>query len=420
MRPMPSPARRLAAVVVLLLSLAIVAFVGLRAVGIPIGIGQVASPTALAATPTAEPSAPAASQGPLTVFAQIEAQVQSLRDLPAAEIGPPKILTRAELAETLPGLIDPPLDNATLQALGLLGPDQDIVALTNQLYTAQVLGYYDFEAKRMVVVSDAGLTPEARITYAHEYTHALQDAAFDSGAAFDSVSGQHDRELALLGLEEGDASVAMVLWAIGHLSSEEMAGITDTPLPDMSGIPPWMVTLLEYPYLAGAAFVSQLYASGGWDAVDAVYADLPASSEQVLHPAKYADHEAPIEVAPLDLWSVVGSGWAHATDVTMGEVWLSTWLGGIGAAADPAAAAAAGWGGDRLTVATGPDGGWALAWRIAWDAPSEATEFEAAYDAVESSLAFPTQLVHTAAGETVVLQASGDDILAEITSLVGS
>jgi hypothetical protein len=410
-------ARRLAAIAVLLLGVAIVAFLGLRGLGVEIGIGQLERPTPVAATPTAEPSA---STDPLIVFAQIEDQVQFLRDLPAADIGPPEVQTRAELADTLPGLIDPPLDNATLRALGLLSADQDIVALTNRLYIAQVLGYYDFDARRMVVVSDSGLTAEARITYAHEYTHALQDAAFDSGAAFDAVAGQHDRELALLGLEEGDASVAMVLWAIGHLSSDEMAGITDSPLPDMSGIPPWMVRLLEDPYLSGAAFVGQLYTTGGWDAVDAVYADLPASSEQVLHPAKYTDHEAPIEVAPLDLWSVVGSDWAHTTDSTMGEAWISTWLEGIGVAADPAAAAAAGWGGDRLTVATGPDGSWALAWRIAWDAPADATEFEASYSGVEPRLAFSTQLVHTAAGESVVLQASGDDILAAIATLAGS
>ena len=154
--------------------------------GFPIGIGQLDSPTPVVATPTPEPSGPAPSQDPLTVFGEIEDQVRSLRGLPAADIGPPEVITRAELAETLPGLIDPPLDNVTLRALGLLSADQDIVALTNQLYTAQVLGYYDFDAKRMVLVSDAGLTVEARITYAHEYTHALQDAAFDSGAAFDA------------------------------------------------------------------------------------------------------------------------------------------------------------------------------------------------------------------------------------------
>ena len=33
----------------------------------------------------------------------------------------------------------------------------------------------------MVVVTDAGLTPGAQITYAHEFTHAMQDAAFDTG-----------------------------------------------------------------------------------------------------------------------------------------------------------------------------------------------------------------------------------------------
>ena len=414
--PVPALVRRLVAVAVLLLSVAIVAFLGLREVGFRIGIGLLESPTPVA-TPTAEPSA---SEGPLTVFAQIEAQVQSLRRLPAADIGPPELLTRAQLAETLPGLIDPPLDNATLRALGLLTADQDIVALSNELYSAQVLGYYDFDAKRMVVVTDAGLTPEARITYAHEYTHAMQDAAFHSGAAADLVAGQRDRELALLGLEEGDATTAMVLWAIGHLTGEEMQGITETPVPDMSGIPPWMVHLLEYPYLSGAAFVSQLYASGGWDAVDAVYADLPASTEQVLHSAKYLSHESPLVVKPLDLRSVVGSDWGRGSETTMGEVWISTWLEGIGLGADPAAAAAAGWGGDWLTMATGPDGAWALGWRIVWDTQAEATEFEAAYTAVESRLAFPAQVIRVSDGETIVLQASGDDILAEIATLAGS
>ena len=420
MRPMPSPARRLVAIVVLLLSVAMVAFVGLRWAGIEIGIGQLGSPTPVPATPSAEPSGPTPSPDPLTVFAQIEDQVESLRGLPPADIGPPEILTRAALADTLPGLIEPPLDNVTLRAMGLLSADQDVVALTNQLYIAQVLGYYDFDARRMVLVSDAGLTPQARITYAHEYTHALQDAAFDSGAAFEAVAGERDRELALLGLEEGDASVAMVLWAIGHLTAEEMTGITETPLPDMSGVPAWMVRLLEYPYRSGAEFVGQLYASGGWEAVNAAYADPPRSSEQVLHPEKYIDHEQPEEFERLDLESLLGSDWTRATDTTMGEAWIATWLEGIGVGVDPAVGAAAGWGGDRLSVAAGPSDGWALAWRISWDASSDATEFEAAYAGVESALPFATQLVRDSAFVTTVFQASGDDVLAEVAALVGS
>jgi len=418
MPPMSSPARRAAAIAVLLLSLAIVVVLGLRGLGFQIGFGPFASPTPVVASPSTQASgSPAASQDPLAVLAQIEREVRALRGLPAADIGPVRVMTRSELAEVLPGLLEPPLDNTTLRALGLLTADQDIVELTEQLYTAQVLGYYDPDQQRMVIVSDAGLTPLARTTYAHEYTHALQDAAFDSGAALEALAGQRDRELALVALAEGDATTAMVLWAIGHLSSEELLGVTETPLPDMTGIPAWMVRFLEFPYLGGAQFIGQLYASGGWDAVNAAYADPPASTEQVLHPDAYIDGEAPLEVEGLDLWAVVGDDWAHAAETTLGEAWIEIWLAGVGADAGVAERSASGWGGDWLAVAAGPDGEWALGWRIAWDAPIEATEFEEAYADVASALPFATRVVHVSARETVVLHASSAALLDQIAPL---
>ncbi|MEP6807415.1 MAG: hypothetical protein ABI978_02315 [Chloroflexota bacterium] len=417
---MPSPARRLAAIVVLFLSLAIVAVLGLRAIGLPVGSGPMASATPIVATGTAKPSGPLPSQDMLAVLAQIEKEVRDLRGLPAAEIGSPDVLTRAELAKVLPGLLKPALDNATLRALGLLTGDQDIVALTTRLYTEQVLGFYDFDTKRMVIVSDSGLTPAAKITYAHEYTHALQDAAFDAGAAQKRVDGQRDRELALLSLEEGDATTVMVLWAIAHLSADELAGVTETPLPAMTGIPAWMVRLLEVPYLSGASFVGQLRAPGGWDGVNAAYSHLPASTEQVLHPQKYIDAEAATQVRGLDLWGVLRPDWAHASDTSLGEEWMAIWLEGIGVPRAAAENAAAGWGGDHLTVATNPDGRWALGWRIAWDAPLDATEFEASYAGVRSKLPFATKVVHVSDRETVVLQASSAQLLDSIATLIGS
>jgi hypothetical protein len=415
MRPMPPLAKRLAALGVLLLSVAIVATLGLRGMGFQIGFGPLANPTPELATATPQPSGPAPSQDALAVFAQIEEEVRNLRDLPAADIGPPEILTRAELAQILPRLLDPPLDNFTLQALGLLTADQDIVALTEHLYAAQVLGFYDFDAKRMVVVTDAGLTPAARITYAHEYTHALQDAAFDSRAMQQAAGGQLDGELALLGLEEGDATTAMVLWAIGHLSAEELSGITETPVPDMSGIPDWMVRLLEFPYLSGAEFVGQLYASGGWDAVNAAYEDLPASTEQILHPQKYVDGEAPVEVAGIDVATLFGT---EQSDKTLGEAWIAVWLEGLGVPQAAADVAADGWGGDHLAVASDVSGNWALGWRIAWDAPIESTEFETAYAGVQEGLLFATRVIHVSDIETIVLQASSADVLERVAALV--
>jgi hypothetical protein len=433
MRPMSPLARRLAAIAVLVLSLFIVAVLGLRGMGFQIGFGPFANPTPVAEAATPQPSGPAPSLDALTVFAQIEEQVRDLRQLPAAKIGPPQILTRAELADVLPGLLEPPLDDQTLRALGLLTADQDIVALTEQLYTAQVLGFYDFDAKRMVVVSDAGLTPAAEITYAHEYTHAMQDAAFDTSAIQKQVAGKRDRELALLGLEEGDATTSMVIWAIGHLSAEELAGITETPVPDMSGIPDWMVRLLEFPYLSGAEFVGRLYASGGWDAVDAAYGDLPASTEQVLHPQKYIDGEPPVDVEPIDLSSLLipcsqcsgdlVDAWTPLPVTTLGEEWIQIWLEGLGVEATLAARGADGWGGDSLMVTSGGlgsavSGEWALSWRIAWDAPIDSTEFETAYAAVHAGLPFASRLVHVSDRETVVLHASSAELLDRIATLV--
>jgi hypothetical protein len=419
MRPMSPFARRLAAIAVLILSLAIVAVLGLRGMGFQVGFGPFANPTPVVATATPQPTGPTPSLDPLTVFGQIEDQVRDLRQLPAADIGPPEVLTRAELAEVLPALLEPALDNETLRALGLLTADQDIVALTQQLYEAQVLGFYDFDAKRMVVVTDAGLTPAAEITYAHEYTHAMQDAAFDTSAIHTRAAGKRDQELALLGLEEGDATTAMVIWALGHLSAEELTGITETPVPDMSGVPDWMVRLLEFPYLAGAEFVGRLYASGGWDAVDAAYADLPASTEQILHPDAYIAGQAPVAVDPIDLWSAVGADWGHASDTTLGEEWMAVWLEGIGVTQATAEMAAAGWGGDHLTVASKADGSWALGWRIAWDAPIEATEFETAYAGAQAALSFATRVVHVSDRETIVLQASSPAVLDTIATLAG-
>jgi hypothetical protein len=416
---MSSRARGVAAGLVLLLSLAIVAIVGLHGMGFRIGVEANPSASLPAATATPRPTGPLSSQDLLAVLNRIEQDVRDLRGLPAADIGPPKVISRAELAKELPGLLEPPLDNPSLHALGLLSADQDIVALTNRLYIAQVLGYYDFAAKQMVIVSDAGLTPSAEITYAHEYTHALQDAAFHAGAAQKSVSGQRDRELALLSLEEGDATTVMVLWAIGHLSADEMTSVIQAPVPDMTGIPAWMVRLLEFPYLSGAEFVGELHTSGGWDAVNAAFARLPSSTEQILDRAKYTSGEEPMAVAALDLLGVLGKDWKAVPATTLGEEWIDIWLAGIGASLADVEKAAAGWGGDELAVATAAGGRWALGWRIAWDASTDATEFETAYARVKGALPFATRLVHVSDRETVVLQASSAAVLESIATLAG-
>ncbi len=423
---MSATAKRLTAITVLVLAALIVAFLAARGLGFQVGIWPLASATPQIATFSPEPSgSPTSSQDPLAVFAKIETDVRALRGLPAPEIGPPQVLTRAEFADALAEIFDRDFpaaerdaENATLRALGLLTAGQEIAELTQRLYADQVLGYYDFDEERMVVVTDAGLTATARITYAHEYTHALQDAAFDTAAAHDQLNGEDDAKMARVALEEGDASTAMVLWAIGHLTAEELLDIQATPIPDTSGIPDWMVRQLEFPYVAGAEFVGQLYASGGWDAVNAAYADPPSSTEQVLHPDAYIDGEEPIAVEAPDLLATLGAGWSIAREATLGEAMIAIWLEGIGLSQADAELASEGWGGDRVVIATGPGGALALALRIAWDAPVEVTEFADRYAEVQGGLSLNTDL-RLGDRETIVLQATSVEALTALQAALG-
>jgi hypothetical protein len=414
--------RRLAALATVLLALTMAAVLSLSAAGAPIAIGPSSPSPSATASASGERPTPSGSEDELATFAKIEQQVAALRQLEPADIGPPDIITRAQLAKELHRILAETwtprqlaADNLTLRAMGLLTRSQNIRELTESLYSNQVLGFYDFDAKRMVVVTDAGLTAEAKITYAHEFTHAMQDAAFDTGATHDADAQEDDGALARLALEEGDASVAMLRWAFaGHLSPDELAEIGSTPLPDMSGIPDWMVDQLTFPYESGAGFVSQLFARGGWELVNAAYGHPPASTEQVLHIEKYLGGEVPIAVKADALAGRLGAGWRDVESTTIGEAMVGIWLQQLGVSELEATTAAAGWGGDRLSVASGPHGTWAMAWQLTWDSPRDATQFVAAHEDLTADLPFSADIRRLNERTTLVVHASSPALLARL------
>ncbi len=410
MRGMSAPLRRLVAVLVILLLVAGVTLLTLRGMGVDIAMGPFAS-----ATPSPTPSTtpvPSASRDPQTVFAEIESQVRAERLLPAPDIGAAQIIGRDELAAELRAIFDADYpqarrdaDNVELRALGLLHEGQDVAELQLQLLGDQVIGFYNQHQRRMVVVSDGGVDAQARMTYAHEYTHALQDAAFGIDALGTDAVGEDDRNLAHLSLIEGDASLVMVLWAIEH----DPAGLGDTisgPVPDMSGIPDWMVAQLAFPYTAGANFVANLYQNGGFDAVDAAYADPPDSTEQILHTDKYVSGEAPVAVAETDVAAALGSGWTNVPSTTLGEGLLAIWLHHLGASQEDADNAARGWGGDRASAASNANGEVALVLRLAFDSRTQADEFEATYGDLVETLSLPGRIARTGDLEISVVQSS--------------
>jgi hypothetical protein len=278
-----------------------------------------------------------------------------------------------------------------------------------------VLGFYDDNEKRMVVVSDAGLDAQAKLTYAHEYAHALQDAAFGIDSLERDAEGQDDRSLARTALLEGDASVTMLAWAFAHLSPQELAEIGTTPMPDTSGIPSWMVSQLQFPYNEGLIWAGELAGpdpfAPNFAALDAAYADPPESTEQIIDTAKWEAGEEPIPVEVVDLAAALGQGWTEVDDTPIGEATLRIMLEYFGVAATDAAAAGSGWGGDRAVIATGPDDAFAVAWRLEWDSAADATEFADAYRVVVNALDFPATVTGVGDDEVLVVHASSEEIL---------
>lgn len=132
--------------------------------------------------------------------------------------------------------------------------------------------------------------------------------------------------------------------------------------------------LLGFPAEAGLAFVRTRYLAGGWAAVDAVHADPPLSSEQILHPERYPK-DAPHSPDLDDLSPALGDGWTTTDSGVLGE-WRTLLALRAYLEPDEAEKAAAGWGGDRYAILAGPASG-SAAWLLLtrWDTVRDAHEF---------------------------------------------
>lgn len=294
------------------------------------------------------------------------------------------------------------------------------------MLTSQVAGFYRPDTKQMYVVSETGgLGPIEQVSFAHEYDHALQDQHFDLTKLGTAVADQGDRSLARLSLPEGDATLLMSDWAQQGLTPLQtlqlLQGSTNpAQAAVLASMPPFLKDDLLFPYTSGLAFVEGIQTSGGWPAVDAVYAKPPDSTEQILHSQKYLDHEEPIAVSfPADLASRLGSGWKVSLQDTFGEFLLREWLeiaGGVPASA--ASDAAAGWGGDRVALVEGPNGAWGVAIVTQWDTKADADGFQSAATTAAAKLPH-SDVFRPSDTEVPVIVGSDDAIRAHLANVLG-
>ena len=324
------------------------------------------------------------------IYQAINDQVQAIRGLEEKEPVTPTIVSPAELTEVLRKTLDEQTPPEVLgayerlyKAMGLLPADASLIETFSDLLESQVAGVFDPKSKQLYVLSKEGRVGAVeRFFYAHEYEHALQDQHYDLSAVQEGLTDQTDRALARQSMVEGDAYVVMTLWAQANMGPGDLLAVlaaSNDPKAQevLESIPKIVQSQVLFSAIQGTTWILGIQSQGGWEAVDAVWERPPESTEQVLHPEKYAAGEEPIEVElPANLAAGMGPGWKAALEDTFGEHQIAVWLEETAdiEQAD-AAESAAGWGGDRLVSLEGPGGAWAIAWKTAWDSAAEARSF---------------------------------------------
>ncbi len=322
--------------------------------------------------------------------AEIEERVSVIRDLSAREPVEPTLLSRQAFTERLETEFEEDLDPDELAdsvlvfySLNLIERDYDLYQAYLDLYSGSVSGFYDAETNEFVVISDDDtLSLPEQLTHAHEFVHALQDQHF----ALDELNDESldsEASAALRALAEGEATLVELAYIQEFLSPAEQvqlqqeAAANSPGLP--AGVPGFLIDNLLFPYTAGFEFVLALYQRGGFEALDAAWANPPQSTEHILHPEQYLAGDPPQLVALAPLTDTLGVGWREVESEIMGEFFLRIYLGeelDIATTEE----AAAGWGGDRFQFYTqDASGAFVLTLLLTWDTPADSDEFVAAY-----------------------------------------
>lgn len=308
-----------------------------------------------------------------TSTAQVRAiadEVERIRNIKFTKPIPPTFVTQEELARRVASSVEEDYgkesadkDTRVLVALGAIPPTSNTADLLEEALSEGVIGFYEPDTKRILVgTNDPGvlLTPLARITLAHELTHALTDQILGLP---DIVAGsderQEDAALSALALIEGDATLVMQIYAFTSLTLEEQQKLIEDPaIPgadiESERIPSYLQRALEFPYLTGLGFACDTYSrGGGWAAVDSAYGNPPKTSAQVMFPDRYRAAEGAVD-APDP--GPPGEGWTEAATYAVGASDL-LWLFGAPGGEDTEslsrpAARASEWAGGELRLWT--------------------------------------------------------------------
>ncbi len=296
---------------------------------------------------------------------------------------PPRsaLRTREQVRGYLLAKLDEELPPARMRGLetayrlfGLLPDTLQLRGLLLDLYAEQVAGYYDPDSAMLFGVAGAE-REQLRLVLAHEMVHALQGQHLPLDSILNATDN-NDRLTAAQSILEGQATLASIeVLAPGQNVTEmpqfwemyrEQVREKQSLMPVFARAPLVVREALIFPYLDGAEFMYWWKTSGARDTLP-FGPRMPVSTEQILHPERYARGDQPAVLAfPPD------SNVLH--EDVLGESEIRVLLASLAGSDEVQTVVPIGWGGDRFRVydtAAGP----ALVWYVVWDDQRSADRF---------------------------------------------
>ena len=275
-----------------------------------------------------------------------------------------------------------------LKQLKLLKSDYNLKKTLYASFYDEVAGFYNPATKNMVIIEGTHNQVAVNVLL-HEFVHAAQDCTFDLTDYYEKHAGSFDAQLSAHSLIEGQASsIEWLLQIAQNQQNRDTKDILKDVLKEIEkGNQDFLTedfdTLTRtriFPYSFGAAFVIKEYAEKN-KSFKEMFARVPLSTEQLLHPEKYDNYEQPVAIKSTSKINKIIAKYNLKLlfDTSLGEFFiLQGFNQHMPSEANRNETAAAGWGGDHVFVIQS-EGKTFLVWDSIWDSKKDAKEFFAAY-----------------------------------------
>ena len=305
------------------------------------------------------------------------------------------------------------VEELTLKKFGFVPAGYNLEEATIELLTEQAAAFYDYRAKKMVLLEDSASGLQ-QIALVHELAHALADQHVNLEKFIDKAGKSDDGALARAAVMEGQATWLMAEYMANRMGQSlkdapwmldmmsKTAAAMGDGFPVFNKAPLYIRETLVFPYAQGLRFHQEMFMKLGPKCFAELFKRPPLTTREILHPEHYLGR-APLP--PVRLPSFGGeSGYRKIAEGTLGEFDHAILLRQYAADSEPLAAA---WRGGSYRIFEHKNNGrLVLVYASRWETPRAASDFFRAYRKV---LAGKWANLQPASESDAIFAGAGDD-----------